>query len=751
MTASFYLTRHQAAQRALAAVSADVGDAHHRTAFLQENLRSATCEVNTSQTRLTSTRAAVAAERDALQLVHASVANVQASCDSLRKQRDEADTKAKQLSTRLAAVNAQIAGCAAAADMRGAAATAWTQNAAAHEADLMALEAYTRRDERRVKEVQLALERTNAAVAETRHAAEIAAGDAAAAQAELDAARDELQGALASCATVEETVREAMRRRQRVEETSASVEQEMGVLRHEVLECAHCVDAMDAQAAESTATQRDAKRQLAAVQRACERARVTVSRDVAALDCAESELIALRRAVARATSDARAEHSACASTSARLEAARRQLEARRQALAEAQAAMGAKAFMVETMGHKAASLDKLLADETVTLERMRTELLASQAGAKAAADAAADAARAVADIDTQLAGCAASTRAALGRIAALDKEQARADEVLGEVNVKLEAAQRSLARAQGVRSEDETQELMSRISDLERVLAEREKERSTAQAAVVAARDAVATATRVASEMRAEVADLTSQVAGLRVEADGAARAAKDACKLRAETIVHAAVRRAELRRLRGACASALADHAQASARKTEAASMGAARRSACTQRLAKARADVREASDRVCNANAALREVKLRADTLRRRYESMQSKRIAAGSEPRTQEWYLAQAAQRKAEMEAQAQALSDEVEAVEKSVCTMEAALRELSLQNQGLKNSTPLGTGAADLPAEQQAALDAAASRLRALREEEVDAIAALAALRDALASCAAAQDEVEAAYE
>ena len=691
----------------------------------------------------------MAAERDATRLVQAGLAQLNASCDALRSQRDAAEHKSDALRARLDAVNSDIAACASAVDARGAAAEAWAHNAAAHEADLVTLESYTRRDEKRVKDVQLALERTCEAAAEAQHQVQAAAGDVQAAQTELEAARDELRSALASCEAVRETVQDAIRRRQHVQTEISGVEAVASTERADLHRLASEVDASDGQAAAAAAAERDAKRQMGAVQRGCDRLRASVGHDVTALDDAESQLASVRRALARCTADARAEVAGAASAAARLEAASRKLEDTTRALEAAREAQHVKAFMVQTLDNKVASLEKLLAEEQGTLERMRTEHVHALTAAKAAADAAADAARSAADMDASLAGCAASTRAAVGRIAALDKEQQRAGEVLHAVTAKHEATQRTWAHAQGVRTEDETKELGARIVALEQLLAERSQERNTAAAAVLAAREALAGATSTAGELHGEVDALTSQVASLRVEADGAARAAKEAARLREEAALQAALRRAELRRLRGACAAAQATRAQAAARKTAAASVGAATRAACAQRLATARSDVRDASDRLSEATAAAREVKLRAETLQRRYESMLSKRVATDSEPRTQEWYLAQAAQQKSELEAQATALGEEVAAAEQSVATMEAALAQMSLQNSELKHKTLGGPVVEDSPAvrEKQQALEGAVAELRALRHEESDAASALGALRDALASCAAARDDIE----
>jgi hypothetical protein len=139
----------QAAERALAGVTHDIGDTADRISFMREHLRAAQAELSSADARAAAAVAAAAAEHDARCLVSAAVSSLDADDGALSVQAASLGARAAALRRELAAGDARLAGFRAAFDWSAAQLATWAQAAAAQDEDALALEAYTRADEAR--------------------------------------------------------------------------------------------------------------------------------------------------------------------------------------------------------------------------------------------------------------------------------------------------------------------------------------------------------------------------------------------------------------------------------------------------------------------------------------------------------------------------------------------------------------------------------------------------------------------------
>jgi hypothetical protein len=139
----------QAAERAMAGVTHDIGDTQDRITFMREHLRAAQAELSSADARAAAATAAAAAEHDARCLVTAAVSSLDADDGVLSVEAAALGARAAALSRELAAGEARLAGFRDAFEWSAAQLATWAAAAAAQDEDALALEAYTRADEAR--------------------------------------------------------------------------------------------------------------------------------------------------------------------------------------------------------------------------------------------------------------------------------------------------------------------------------------------------------------------------------------------------------------------------------------------------------------------------------------------------------------------------------------------------------------------------------------------------------------------------
>lgn len=325
----------------------------------------------------------------------------------------------------------------------------------------------------------------------------------------------------------------------------------------------------------------------------------------------------------------------------------------------------------------------------------------------------------------ELSGAQAQSCNLTQQIARMEEQVVRQQEVLYNVSFQLVQMERKVSRAQGQRSQDETQELKARIAALNQALEVVSTEHSMLQSQVKQAENDYARAQRLNHQIETEKSVIVDEISCTQRETEAVLRGIKATTKQKEEKQVEADVWRLETRRLRSLLAGK-ADKVMSLEHRKRALELGMEeRRQEISVQMELMQGESRLLHDEVHRLILELRERQLSLEKLKAKYDTVTSKcRPPNGGELQSQAYYIIKAAQEREELQSEANSYRQRIAQTEHECHALQKHLDDLigsnTEMNQHFRFSSIQQTVEEQASLKQQ--LDAAYTLLKGKRQEE-----------------------------
>ncbi|KAG2422661.1 hypothetical protein HXX76_015898 [Chlamydomonas incerta] len=593
--------------------------------------------------------------------------------------------------------------------------------------DNAALEKYRHADDGKVKELTLALERVSKQVVGRKDELEAEVVETQAAQIQLDKAAEDFRRLHVERQDLirqwEEAV-EAMRHR---DSAIAAASEQFAMQKDVLRERKRELDAQARFLENETLNTKEADARVAYYER-----EVGKQRDVLAREAARSEELNNQVELIKATLSKAATE--LAQRTVENKQAREDLDAKRQKLDAAR-----KRFVVlkrklenefgnlDSMEAKASELEAMRRGEEARLKAILKEHELLKKEQYRRSQVLFDLRQKERELISEISGGQGQNKNLAARIHALDEQVVRQQELLYNVEFQLQQMERKVARAGGVRSEEETRALNARIEKLTAILEGVNAEYSMLLEQVKRAEDDLLAARRANTGLRGDKAKLDETISTLKLENDMVSRQVKGSVDAREKALVDHDVLALEVKRLRDILAAHADEVFSLENRKQQLALSMEERKQEVEVHRDGLRAELRLLREDVHRITLELKERLLRCEKLQAKFEIISAKHRGSGEddgEEKTQAYYVIKAAQEREALQREGDDLDGRIRVAEKEVAALEATLAQLMAVNTNFAASyKKVGSKEAF---EERAALrdklDKAYDKLKARRADE-----------------------------
>ncbi|MEW5311178.1 MAG: hypothetical protein WDW38_002914 [Sanguina aurantia] len=536
------------------------------------------------------------------------------------------------------------------------------------EEDNAALAKYRNQDDSKMRELALALEKTNKAVVSRRGELETEVVETQAAQTQLDKAAEDfrkLHGERQELIRQWDEAMDAMKQRDGAilvaSETFASRKQDLRERQSEVDAQARFLD-------NEGANNKEVESRIAYYDREVAKAREAFAKDQERVNEHGNQVDLIRATLAKAAAELSEQTHEAGAARTDLDDKRRKLDAGRRRYAVLKRKLETEFGQLDSLDAKVAELERLRRAEETRLKGLLKQQEVLKAEQFKRSQRLFELRSAERELISDISGGQGQNKNLAARISALDEQVIRQQELLYNVEFQLQQMGRKVARAGGVRSEEETRSLNARIGKLTAVLEGVNAEHSMLMEQVKHAQEDLLTARRAHGTLKADKVKVDETLGTLKLENDMILRQ------------VHRDGLRAELRMAR----------------------------------------------DDIHRITLELRERGLKVEKLSAKYETISSKHRGAAEdgEVRSQAYFVIKAAQEREELQREGDALDAAIRKAEKEVAALETTLSGLMVANNGFGSSFKKVDSAASV-AERAALrekLDRAYDKLKFKRGEE-----------------------------
>eukprot|EP01013_Petalomonas_cantuscygni_P023816 TRINITY_DN45321_c0_g1_i1.p1 TRINITY_DN45321_c0_g1~~TRINITY_DN45321_c0_g1_i1.p1 ORF type:complete len:900 (+),score=227.79 TRINITY_DN45321_c0_g1_i1:90-2789(+) len=455
----------------------EVGEHKSRVQFMSGHLQNVKAEIASSQAVIDAKRREVESEQHFASMADRVVSRFKQDVSRYAKERDQLMERLESIQNLIFEGNLKIDEFKQAMAFNQDELEQWDLTRKQREEDNAALERYKKTDDGRIRDLSLQIERLEANLTAARKQLHTEVTDTQAAQIELNKTAEDFTRLQTEredlVKRLEDTV-EAIKRRNEAIEAAAQRYgdgSEWVAKRKDVL--AQHTAFLDVEKQNN----KDVEAKIAAEDRGLVRLRDQVQQAQASLRALEDEVTTLQGEVSKALQDLntrKSEHAAVL----------QQLEEKKKAHAKAVAANEAALKKLENEASLASDMHaqhKMVQDLQTDAEMKQKELNREVALLKeqqyAAGNELAAARKEEATLTANIMGAKAQARQVVARVAQLDHEAFRQQELLYNIQYQVQVMERTVARAKGERSRDERAELQAKIQRLTATLEEVQKQR----------------------------------------------------------------------------------------------------------------------------------------------------------------------------------------------------------------------------------------------------------------------------------
>jgi len=278
-----------------------------------------------------------------------------------------------------------------------------------------------------------------------------------------------------------------------------------------------------------------------------------------------------------------------------------------------------------------------------------------------------------------------------GRIAALDRESQKQNQLLYNVDFQLQQLERKVARAGGERSLEEKEALEKKIKELQQVLEEQVKEQKLLHGQVKTIEVALKLANRKRDDLKLEHSELTDRVNETSLENSSSQTTLKQKTKETQSVMVQHDVLKLELTQLRKRLREVADDVVALENRQAQLKLSMESKEKEIALHKEVLRMEHRTAEEQRHEFLTTLNEKKMMVGKLEARLSAVESTMSSSeGGEQRSQTYFLIKAAQEREQLQRDGDLLDAKLKKTEKEIMSLNMLLRTLNVKNQSYKQS-------------------------------------------------------------
>eukprot|EP00195_Chlamydomonas_chlamydogama_P009299 CAMPEP_0202915398 /NCGR_PEP_ID=MMETSP1392-20130828/65575_1 /ASSEMBLY_ACC=CAM_ASM_000868 /TAXON_ID=225041 /ORGANISM="Chlamydomonas chlamydogama, Strain SAG 11-48b" /LENGTH=937 /DNA_ID=CAMNT_0049607407 /DNA_START=168 /DNA_END=2981 /DNA_ORIENTATION=- len=360
------------------------------------------------------------------------------------------------------------------------------------------------------------------------------------------------------------------------------------------------------------------------------------------------------------------------------------------------------------------------------------------------------------ELISEISGGQGQNKNLAARIAALDEQVVRQQELLYNVEFQLQQMERKVARAGGVRSEEETRALNARIEKLTSVLEGVNTEHSMLLEQVKHAEDDLLQARRANTRLKGDKGKIEETTSTLKLENEMIGRQVKQALEGKEKAMVDHDVMKLEVKRLRDILAMHADEVFSLENRKFQLKMSMEERKQEIEVHRDSLRTELKLLRDDVHRITLELKERALKVEKLQNKFETISSKHRGTAEddgEPKSQAYYVIKAAQEREELQREGDELDAKIRKAEKEVAALETTLVQLVTANGnygGTFKKVDTGTSVAERTVLREK-LDKVYDKLKFKRQDEAVLIGDVQQVEARLANLNAEQRGIATAVE
>jgi len=296
-----------------------------------------------------------------------------------------------------------------------------------------------------------------------------------------------------------------------------------------------------------------------------------------------------------------------------------------------------------------------------------------------------------ADMIADISGAQNRDRMMKGRIAALDRESQKQNQLLYNVDFQLQQLERKVARAGGERSLEEKEILEKKIKVLQQRLEEQVKEQKLLHGQVKTIEVTLKLSKRKRYDLNSEHTELVDRVNETRLENSSSQTTLKSKTKNVQSVMVQHDVLKLELTQLRKRLREVADDVVALENRQAQLKLSMESKEKEIALHKEVLRMEHRTAEEQRHEFLTALNEKKMMVNKLEARLSAVQSTMTSSdGGEQKSQTYFLIQAAQEREQLQRDGDLLDAKLKKTEKEIMSLNNLLRTLNVKNQAFKQS-------------------------------------------------------------
>ncbi|KAG2493473.1 hypothetical protein HYH03_008290 [Edaphochlamys debaryana] len=723
-----------------------------RLHIMDEHLKNVQQELKYTQTRVESKNKEIESEKHLNSMADREASRIKKDMGKMAAERKELADKVNNLQNQIYKNNEKLDQFKMLMNWNQEELEQWALAERQKAEDNSALEKYRHADDAKVKELTLALERVSKQVVARKEELESEVVETQAAQIQLDKAAEDFRKLHVERQDLirqwEEAV-EAMRHR----DTAIAAASEQFAMQKEVLrERKRELDAQARFLENETLNTKEADARVAYYEREVGKLRDLLAREQTRQEELGNQVELVKATLSKAATELGQRTVENKQAREDLDKKRQRLDAARKRFVVLKRKLETEFNNLDSMEAKAAELESMRKGEEGRLRAVikEHELLKKEQYRRS--QVLFDLRQKERELISEISGGQGQNKNLASRIHALDEQVVRQQELLYNVEFQLQQMERKVARAGGVRSEEETRALNARIEKLTGILEGVNAEHSMLLEQVKRAEDDLLAARRTNNTLRTDRGKLDETISTLKLENDMVSRQVKAAVDSREKALVDHDVLALEVKRLRDILAAHADEVFSLENRKAQLALSMEERKQEVEVHRDGLRAELRLLREDVHRITLELKERLIRCEKLQSKFEIIAAKHRGAteeDGEERSQAYYVIKAAQEREELQREGDDLDNRIRVAEKEVAALEATVAQLMACNTNFSHSYKKVSSkeAFEERSALREKLDKAYDKLKARRADEAAIAGDIQAAESRLSNLAAEQRSLQ----
>lgn len=719
----------RAKERQLEDIEGDAEENADRVTVMQEHLRNVNQEVQFTQSRAGAKAKELETEEHMFRLSELAVNRIREDAKKMEKEEVALNDKMTTLQTQLHLGGEKLDQFKLTMNWNQEELEQWAEASRQKEEDNLALEKYKRADDARVRELNLAIEKMTMAVNAKREALENEVTDTQAAQLELDRAAEDFRALHSERQDLvrqwEDTIETMKRRDQAIQEASRT----FAARRKEIRMKQAALEERRRFLEQEVANNKELDAAINVSDRGMAKLREEYNAELAEQRELSDEVDLAKNTLARVAADLVQTDAGNDAKMANLEEKRRRLEKTRKKLDKAKRRLEDEKLELMTLEERSAELARINKDNEDEYASAQKEVVAHKDLLLRTKNELYQLRERERDLTAEIQGGQSQNKNMTQRILQLDAQVIRQQENLYNAEFQIQALERKIARADGLRSDEETRVLQQKIDAIQGVLDERVAERDMLTASVKRAEDDLDEARKKNAQLKATSGKLTEEIGELNLEAELTQKDLRKAVTEKEDKMISHETLKLEVKKLRDALNARAEQVFELENRKYQLQlSMEERKHEVETHRELLA-AQLKMVQEDIHRATLEMKERSMKVGRLQNKFEIL-VKRVKrpdgdGDGEERSQAYYIIKAAQEREEMQRRGDALDAKIRKAEKEVRALEATLAKLNIQNDNFRTTLRKVSDDDDALGERatlREKLDHAYDKMKFRREEE-----------------------------